>query len=97
MAFAIFYNDQDMPLLEAVSDQLGPYWEAGLSDWRNCPVSQSPFEQEIAANTARRIVVSYPDLEGLRHLLYLVGDGHLSAIADDMAGNCGAVEPWPVV
>jgi len=115
MTFAIFYNDEDMPLVEQIWTQrnslviaqadktlAGQFWNGGLKNWRSAPIAQSPFEQFIPTNSARRIVVTYGTLRSFRDLLYRVALdnpslSYLRALADDMGRNCGGVEPWPVV
>jgi len=111
MSFAIFYNDEDLPFLarvrtEAISSAdrtlALKYWNGGLKNWASCPIAQSPYEQVIPTNTARRIVITYGTLAEFRALLYRVALAvpalsYLRALADDMGRSCGAVEPWPVV
>lgn len=124
MAFAIFYNDVDMANIQTLYDErlslsaTAPdkalflnYWGGGVKDWATAPLGQSPYEQFIAANTARRIVVSYGTLTEFRALLKRLLDANrnhsdgnvqsavlsLYGVWDDMGRNCGGVEPWPVV
>lgn len=114
MAFAIFYNDVDMDFVElwmrGNANQLTQadrqlalqYWNGGVKDWKNSPMAQSPYEQFIPTNTARRIVVSNGALLEFRQLLYRIAQqipaaSYLKALADDMGRNCGGVEPWPVI
>ena len=82
MAFAIFYNDEDLPFLEAARGQnvvissadknlLTKVWNGGLKNWRSAPIAQSPFEQVIPTNTARMVVVtSTVSLADFRAALY---------------------------
>ena len=115
MAFAIFYNDEDCPFIERVYTDRNKlvissadknlalqFWNGGLKDWKTAPIAQSPYEQFIPTNTARRIVISYGTLQQFRDLLYRIAlDNpdirYIRALADDMGRNCGGVEPWPVV
>ena len=88
MAFAIFYNDEDLPFLEAARGQnvvissadkslLTKVWNGGLKNWRSAPIAQSPFEQVIPTNTARMVVVtSTVSLADFRAALYRLGDAN---------------------
>jgi|SRR3989304_6077513 len=115
MTFAIFYNDEDLLFLERVYTErntlsiagadkqlITQFWNGGLKDWRTAPVAQSPYEQFISANTARRVVVTAGTLQQLRDLLNRVAANnsslsYLRALSSDMGRNCGGIEPWPVI
>jgi len=93
MAFAIFYNDEDLPVLERVAvDRQSlsmtntdkqtalAFWNGGLKDWRSAPIEQSPFEGFIPTNTARRIVITFGTLLGFRDLLYRIASANPSLL-----------------
>lgn len=84
MAFAIFYNDVDMTVVETwirtnanqltnADKQLAlQYWNGGIKNWASAPLAQSPFEQFIPTSTARRIVVSTGTLAEFRDLIHRI-------------------------
>lgn len=79
-------------------------WNAGLKNWATAPLGQSPYEQPGSCPTCRQLVISgtQVNLQMLRDLLYkvcrlpssTVDMQYLCALADDMGGTSGAVEPW---
>jgi hypothetical protein len=80
------------------------YWNGGLKDWSTAPVAQSPYEEPGACPNCRRVVITYGTLAAFRQLLYDIANylgteaaRYLIALADDMGGLAGAVEPWPPV
>ena len=116
MTFAIFYNSQDLQEIQrvALDSTLAvsqadktlavKYWNGGLKNWQSAPLAQSPYEQFIATNTARLVIISGNGLTlfDFRNLLYRIAAAnpsvsYLKALADDMGRDCGGVEPWPVV
>jgi hypothetical protein len=81
-------------------------WNGGLKNWQTAPYGQSPFEEPGASPLARVIVIdSSVTLAEFRALLYRIAGRlgatpdvqYVRALADDMGGTSGAVEPWPVV
>lgn len=80
-------------------------WNGGLKDWATAPIAQAPCEQPDPNTTTRRVVVTAQNvtLAEFRALLYKVAASagataemqYLRALADDMGGCAGAVEPWP--
>ena len=113
MAFAIFYEPEDLSVLELYLNtnrnlltqadrQLAlKYWNAGLKTWNSALLGQSPYEEPGASPKARQVVMSGAGVTLLefRNLLYraatIPGAAYLRALADDMGGSSGAVEPWP--
>lgn len=88
----------------ALRNEARKYWNAGLSGWSTAPLGQSPYEQAGACATCRTVVVTYGTLAAFRQLLYDIANAigtdaarYLIALANDMGGTSGAVEPWPVV
>lgn len=86
------------------------FWNSGVSTWQTAPVAadewrcvDTPLGQRC--DDVRMIVVSGKfqgkdlTLQQFRDLLYRLtaplNAPILSALADDMAGRSGAVEPWP--
>ena len=81
-------------------------WNGGLSQWAVAPRGQAPCEQPDP-NADARIVVVNPSpnvtLQQFRDILYKIAASagappetqYLKALADDMGGCAGAVEPWP--
>ena len=75
------------------------YLDAGLKNWDTAPLGQSPFEEPIPTNTARVVTVGGENtsLVEFRTLLYRIAKqfpdtSYLKSLADDMTGNCGAIE-----
>lgn len=93
MAFAIFYDDSDLQVIQKSSQDLSititqadrnlalRYWNGGLKNWQSAPFAQSPFEELMVGNTARLIVISGPNLSLLdfRNLLYRIAADNSSA------------------
>jgi len=81
-------------------------WNAGLSGWNTAPVETDPFHSGNDPD-CRRIVINGKHqgktltLADFRAFLYrqslLPGAEYLDALANDMGGASGAMEPWPVV
>lgn len=79
-------------------------WNAGLSGWNTAPIETDPFHANGDPD-CRRIVVNGKHqgqtitLAQFRAFLYrqsaLPGAEYLAALADDMGGASGAMEPWP--
>ena len=89
-------------LPNAIKNEARRYWNGGLKDWSSAPVGQSPFDPPGACTQCRTIVITYGTLAGFRQLCYDAANAlgteaarYLIALADDMAGVSGAVEPWP--
>lgn len=108
MAFAIFYNRQDLSPIAAeftkgsLSGQDRSYarsvWNAGLSGWDTAP--QAPAEYLQGDPDTRILVITSGTKQEMRDFLYRMcnnnqGAVYMCAIADDMAGT--AIEPWPIV
>ena len=83
-------------------------WNGGLSQWQVAPVGQSPLDPAGACPLCRTLVIdASPNvtLQQFRDLLYAIanvlGGGpevhYVRALADDMGGTSGAIEPWPMV
>lgn len=77
-------------------------WTGGLSSWSTSPLA--PSERNSGDVDCRIIVVTgqQVSLQALRQVLYLLaqkvpGAWYMGAIADDLGGESGAVEPWPPV
>jgi hypothetical protein len=77
-------------------------WTGGLSGWSTAPLA--PVDRQSGDPDCRIIVVSgqQVSLQALRQVLYLLaqkvpGAWYMQAIADDLGGESGAVEPWPPV
>jgi len=81
-------------------------WNGGLSGWQTAPVGQSPADPPGSCNLCRRLVIDTTPavtLQQFRDLLYAIaanfGNGpevqYIKALADDMGGVSGAIEPWP--
>lgn len=80
------------------------YWNGGLKSWASAPVGQSPFDPPGACTLCRTVVISGSGLTlaDFRQLLYDIAAflgtesaRYCIALADDMAGASGAIEPWP--
>ena len=80
-------------------------WNGGLNTWNLFAPDPRPGQPQ--PNDANIIVVNATQggqpitLQQFRDFLYRysaeVGAEYLAALADDMAGSSGAVEPWPPV
>ena len=84
MAFALFYEPEDLAVLELyvctkrtlltpADRQLAlKCWNGGLKDWGTALLGQSPFEEPGASPKARMIVIDDPGvtLQEFRDLLY---------------------------
>ena len=89
------------------------YWDAGLNNWASAPPAPFPLPNgDTSCPNCRICVVNVGNkgtLLDFRNLCYdvatfLIENGqnttsvqYLRALADDMAGSSGAVEPWPIV
>ena len=79
-------------------------WNGGLKNWQTAPFGQAPCEEPGACPNCRMVVVtSTVTLQEFRDLLYRIAARlgatpdvqYVRALADDMGGCAGAVEPWP--
>jgi hypothetical protein len=113
MAFALFYNMDDMASMAAQFNAAAiknpdrnagrTYWNNGLSNWQSAP--RAPVEHPGYDNDPdmRIVVVANNTLAAFRQYLYALAAEYpvdcqfLAALADDMAFREGAVEPWPWV
>lgn len=110
MAFAIFYELEDLSslagTLQSVSlpntlkNRARPFWNNGLKDWATAPAGAAPGD--VSCPLCRTCVITSGTLAEFRQLCYdvaaFLGAGpaqYLVALADDMAGRSGAIEPWP--
>ena len=113
MAFALFYNREDLtPISAEVTRATLPQgekqfalacWHAGIDGWDTAPIA--PLEKQEGDPDTRILVVSGNfqgspiTLQAFRDFLYRMsanpGAIYLSALADDMGGSSGAIEPWP--
>lgn len=79
-------------------------WNAGGSGWNTAPIETDPFHSGGDAD-CRRLVIDGKHqgktitLAQFRDFLYRMslnpGAEYLAALADDMGGASGAIEPWP--
>lgn len=96
------YTRQD--LAQADAQFAASCWQAGLNTWNQNNPDPRPEE---AGTDANMIVIDGKHkgqtitLAQFREFLYrmsaLPGAIYLAALADDMGGHSGAVEPWPPV
>ena len=121
MAFAIFYNHQDLTAIAAnvqatlasnydqflttqqrntIKQTFTRDWNGGLNGWATAPIA--PLNKQEGDPDTRIIVVSGQQvlladlISALRTLGGVVpGALYMIAIADDLSGTSGAVEPWP--
>lgn len=81
-------------------------WNGGLSGWAVAPLGQAPCEQPDPNADSHVVVVNASPnvtLQQFRDILYKIAASagappemqYLRALADDMGGCAGAVEPWP--
>lgn len=81
-------------------------WNGGLNGWQTAPSGQSPSDPPGSCPLCKRVVVDASPavtLQQFRDVLYAIaaslGGGpdvqYIKALADDMGGVSGAVEPWP--
>lgn len=98
-------SSQSLSLSNALRQRIKPYWDGGLSGWATAPQGQSPND---AFDPDSRIVVVNPGNKGnladfrqlLRDIAAFLGGAsgpaqYLIALAADMEGVSGAIEPWP--
>jgi len=123
MAYAIFYNHQDMTAIAAnvsatLANDYDAYltvternfckqmfqraWVGGLSGWATAPIA--PPERQEGDPDTRIVVVSGPQVrkQDLIDALFILaakvpGAAYMGAIARDLQGESGCVEPWPPV
>jgi hypothetical protein len=111
MPFAIFYNREDLtPIAAEVGRADIPpgdkqiaqkLWNGGLKNWNTAPLA--PPDRNSGDPDCRILVVdSTVSLAEFRLFLRRMaasnpGAEYLNALADDMMGESGAVEPWPPV
>jgi len=81
---------------------INKYWNGGVKDWATAPVGQSPADPPGACTLCRTLVITYGNLAEFRQLLRDVATAlgtpsamYLIALARDMEGESGAMEPWP--
>lgn len=113
MAFALFYNREDLTPIAAEigrADLTGAdrqlanrVWNGGGRDWNTAPLAPPEMRAREGDADLRILVIdSTVTLTQFRDFLYRmaasvgsVGGAYLAALADDMGGSSGAVEPWP--
>jgi hypothetical protein len=98
-------------LSNTLKNRAKPYWDNGLSTWALSPLAPNPLPNGDTSCPLCHIVVmtmgTKGNLAAFRQLCYDVADfliaqgqgstsvQYLRALADDMGGSSGAVEPWP--
>ncbi len=111
MAFAIFYNLQDLTPIAANATRVDlkgtdktlalKIWNGGLKGWSIAPIA--PLDRQEGDPDTRIVVISATNvtLQNMIDLLIRLsaqpGAAYLARIASDMSRSSGAVEPWPPV
>ncbi len=123
MAFAVFYNHQDLTAIAAevgatLANNYDQYltvqernsckqtfqraWTGGLNGWSTAPIA--PLDRQEGDADTRIIVVSGQQVTKASLIAALnviaakvPGAAYMGAIARDLAGPSGCVEPWPPV
>jgi hypothetical protein len=92
-------------LSNTLKNRARPFWNGGLKDWATAPVGAAPGDTSCPL-CHRCVINSSGTLAEFRQLCYDVADFliaagntssdviYLRALADDMAGVSGAIEPW---
>jgi hypothetical protein len=121
MAYAIFYNHQDLTAIAAnveatLANNYDQYltvqerntckqtfqraWTGGLSGWSTAPVA--PLDRQEGDADTRIVIASGAQvtkavlIAALNVIaLKVPGAAYMAAIARDLAGESGCVEPWP--
>lgn len=95
-------NDQFLTVAQrtTVKQTFTLAWNGGLKNWATAPIA--PLNKQEGDPDTRIVVVSGSQvfladlISALRLLGGLVpGAAYMIAIADDLSGSSGAVEPWP--
>jgi hypothetical protein len=104
---AIAGTIQNPGLSAGERQEVNRYWQGGLNAWATAPYGCSPFDDPNDPNNAETCVIAMDvnqrTLTDFRNFLYTIAEKYgdsftwLRAMANDMAGNSGAVEPWPYV
>lgn len=111
MAFALFYNREDLTPIAAEigrADLTGAdrqlaqkVWNGGGKNWNSAPLA--PIDRNSGDPDCRILVIDstvtlaefIAFLRRMALSVGTIGGEYLNALADDMTRPSGAVEPWP--